>query len=119
MKKGDVLIAIDPCVMRSDNRVCLTVGNEYPITGISQKSITVIDDNSDMHEFTLQHLDEYFKLKEPERVEIVKNDATREMKYEKALHEINELLWNTLMTKGKSFGRNEGYEIMKIIERNF
>jgi len=35
---------------------------------------------------------------------------------DKHLEEINDIMWNSLMIKGRDFGRKEGFKIMQVLE---
>lgn len=56
-----VLIAVDPCIMEDTEEPSLTVGKSYPIFHEDYSTITVIDDNSDEHEFIKEDLDAFFR----------------------------------------------------------
>lgn len=72
MKKGDVLVAIDPCVMRLTDRATLTVGKEYTVIKVDDDDrVFIIDDDGDSHLFPIKRISKYFmekvqtKLKQP------------------------------------------------------
>lgn len=54
MKKGDILIAIHPCIMSGNKRPTLTVGKEYVITEINKNELCIIDDERDPHWFNIR-----------------------------------------------------------------
>lgn len=59
---GQILYAIDPCVMKSDGRTTLTVGKGYEIIGNDAiyKELTVIDDEKSDHSFGYDEAAKYF-----------------------------------------------------------
>lgn len=64
LKVGDVLIAIDECRMDSDGRKTLTIGKEYVIKEVCNKSFEIIDDEDDYHVFRYSHIGNFFKIKQ-------------------------------------------------------
>jgi len=67
-KEGDVLIAIDPCVIETigthEGKSALTVNKEYRVMEDYGSLIVVINDFAERHEFTLETIHKYFKRKE-------------------------------------------------------
>lgn len=68
LKKGQKIIAVDPCIMEYSKRPTLTVGKEYEVirSGIdayNRNSFSVIDDENDPHDFDIEEFEKFFKLK--------------------------------------------------------
>lgn len=65
-KEGDVLIAIDPCVLQGGFRHgmnALTVNAEYKVISCNGNSFVITDDIGNGHTFTFDHAHKYFKRK--------------------------------------------------------
>ena len=60
--KGDVLYAIDPCVMEDTGKSSLTVGKAYVVTSCDDDRFWIIDDQEDTHSFTLKNYQEFFQI---------------------------------------------------------
>ena len=65
LKKGDILIAVDPCIMDFSKEQGLILGKEYEILEVDSKRKTfyIKSEVFEDHEFDLKSFDEFFKLK--------------------------------------------------------
>lgn len=63
LKVGDILIAIDKCIMPGYGEQCLTINKEYAIKHITWDDIYIIDDSGDIHYFRLKELSNFFIIK--------------------------------------------------------
>lgn len=65
---GTKLKAINQCTMEDEydengNPVnALTIGNEYLVRSQNEDSITILDDQMDIHDFTLEDLHLFFEI---------------------------------------------------------
>lgn len=80
MKVGDIIIAIDPCKM-DDGEEALTVGEKYRINSIDKVYFTIMNDDLREHFFRNDTFDEFFKLRQWERVKTQRKiiSSTKEM----------------------------------------
>lgn len=62
MKKGDILIAIDPCVM-DDGEITLTIGKEYKVISSLVNGILIIDDSGSQHSYDYNDIPNFFITK--------------------------------------------------------
>jgi len=65
MKTGDVLIAINPCIMDMSRKATLTVGKQYVITIVRDKDFCIIDNEKDPHWFNIKGVPLYTKFFTP------------------------------------------------------
>ena len=71
-KKGDILIAIDKCIMFRSKHETLTIDKEYTIIKVDGNDIVIIDDEKKEHYFdkTKNNCEDwrgYFKLKQRQK----------------------------------------------------
>ncbi len=66
-KQGDILIAINECIMEDTLKKTLTIGKEYKVDYSYGIYIEVIDDDNDTHEFS-NDWKKYFKLKNTDTI---------------------------------------------------
>lgn len=67
MKKvelGDILIAVNECLMDGTDRAALTVGAQYQVVSIGTSRFSVFDDENSDHYFDLKDFNLYFKYKD-------------------------------------------------------
>lgn len=64
MKKGDKLIAIDPCIMEADGKPALIVGKEYKVISVRNSLFTIKSETSVEHHFYVSGYSDYFKYPE-------------------------------------------------------
>ena len=66
LKKNDIIVAIDPCIMKHSKKAALTVGRKYIINDIDYRRIIIIDDQGDSHQFQDKDIPKYFNISKPE-----------------------------------------------------
>lgn len=73
MVVGQILIAIDPCVMDEleDGENSLTVGKEYTVVSVEGQTFKIYDDQNEIHWFDIPTYREFFIRKEKEYDKIV------------------------------------------------
>lgn len=67
IKEGDILIAIDGCIMASGNRKeqnALIIGNEYKVLSHNEYTFKVENKWQELHSFDHESYNKFFKLKE-------------------------------------------------------
>ena len=64
MKKGDKLIAINDLKISGDQKIALIKDKEYEINEMFDTSFTIKSECSDYHNFTIDNVKKYFKLKD-------------------------------------------------------
>jgi len=60
LKVGDILTAIDRCVMNNSGKAALTIGGAYKIIKIDDVELVIKDDANQNHWYELATLDKYF-----------------------------------------------------------
>lgn len=64
IKAGDILIAIDPCVMRESETFALIVEKEYIVQRVMGNGFAIKSELFEDHYFYVNEYSEYFKLKQ-------------------------------------------------------
>ena len=73
MKYGDNIFAINPCIMKINNKPTLTINKSYKIMRINDYEICVNDDDNDNHCFQLDVIGDYFITLKEQRKQKIKN----------------------------------------------
>ena len=62
LKVGDMLVAIDNCIMTDTKEQALTIGKSYRVNNVTNYSIYVKSNVDDNHEFLKEYLNEFFTI---------------------------------------------------------
>lgn len=63
IKTGDILIAIDECVIKINSERCLIIGKEYIVMNHELNRFTIKSEKDEYHFFTQNKWHKFFKLK--------------------------------------------------------